>query len=135
MKGACLRQPTHKQFKFVQVYLETLDVEQAYIQANYTDVSHCKERWRRRAYWRVMQGKAVGELLRLAMFEWASTNGVTASKIADALVHIINTADTIKDQVAAFRELTQIAGYRKSPSLRKKKTRAVRKQKQDKIAA
>lgn len=108
-----IQRPTEKQFRFVEHYLKTFDAAAAYKYAGYLELGKTNIHWANRAYWRVFMGSGIQHLLRICMFNWANERQITKQSQADRLLHIANTAEDVKDQLAALKELNKLLGYHK----------------------
>jgi len=119
--------PTEKQYAFASHYLKHQDAEAAYKHAGYMDLTTattCKA-WRRGAYKRVLQSKAVRQLMSMALFEWSQKRNITAKVIADRLLHIADTAENLNDQIAALTELNKMLDYHNAPSHQERMNRVL----------
>ena len=126
--------PTEKQYAFASHYLKHQDAEAAFKHAGYSDSGTTKVLWLKLAHQRVLQSKAVRQLMSMALFEWSHKRSITANVIADRLLHIADTAEKHADQIAALKELNLMLGYHK-PQRRRKLSLSAVQQKAEKHAA
>ena len=117
--------PTEKQYAFATHYLKHQDAEAAFKHAGYSDSGTKKVLWLKIAHQRVLQSKAVRQLMSMALFEWSQKRNITAEVIADRLLHIADTAERHEDQLAALTELNKMLNYHNAPNHQERMSRVL----------
>ena len=129
------QRPTTRQYLFVEAYLDGMSGENAYKAAGYCDISKLYTCQRYSLIRSMIDSPGIQYLMKAALFNWARKREVTANVIADRLLNIVDTADNVKDQLAALKELNLMLGFHNTLNLRKLKYRSALLRKAEKHAA
>lgn len=104
--------PTEKQIIFAKTYLETGSAEEAYVAAGYRDLYVTTSPSRRKfSVERVLYAKGVQMVLKTAREQIIEERKLNLDKIIEGLMLAHSHATTVKEEIAALKEIATLLGY------------------------
>ena len=102
------RKPTPKQIRYVELFMKTGDRWAAYHGAGYKSVHDIPRRYGRRSIHQIHNSPTVQAMLAAVLRSTLEDVGISARELVDKAMAAYDNADTVKDQIAALRLVTQI---------------------------
>jgi len=113
--------PTQQQYRFVDAFLKTESIVEAYRQAGYS--TRCGEGWIRLSANKVRNKQGVMFLFDQLMNDWLEARKVNTQYLLSEALKSYEGAETTRDKIECLRFISEVSGlkYKTTPQDRKKK--------------
>jgi hypothetical protein len=112
LKASNKGMPTKQQFKFVEAYIQTRKLDEAYILAGYAIPAKKNHRsWIMLKAQSIRDRPSVQTLLKLVIKDWYEEQGITVEFLVREALKTYDQADTIKDKIAALRFVSELGAF------------------------